>query len=479
MRRSSAILFYHLGVLASADRLTLAPELHGELVSQRRSGTTAFYHGDALGSVRNLTSSAQTVTDTRDYQTFGLTNASSGTSWNRLWWVGKLGYYWQPDTADYWLRARVYRPLVGRFVSRDPARAEISPYRWPGNSPVMLVDPSGRQGCGPRQASQGASGSGTPYAGTGKGGGGGQGIGPAKMRVRCPDLEGTCCEVVRPGLRWWSLPQGIAHKNWETASCSCGETLPNCSVDFHKLVAPPGQKPVHHTMTSPGKCVPCKGGGGGGGNGDGGKKRLCGPDVTAQVVDVVDRIRAAFRSWSPQQRYDACHSFIGYNHLYAWDTFELHRRNRWIDNPPYHPPCAEPTGTDPQHCGRTVEIDGQCFYSGTANYVTLGTMWKERYLDGQHWFKVWPYSEWTLRRLIWAYKGDITFFGYTLRRGAANWKKCVEWAVAGYRDWRPTPGPSTGPRTPSGDRPSCTPAYPAPYQGRRSTVYWDPVGVLP
>jgi len=91
MRRSSAILFYHLGVLASADRLTLAPELHGELVSQRRSGATSFHHRvhpersrrDALGSTRNLTNSAQTVTDTRDCQAFGLTNASSSSTANR------------------------------------------------------------------------------------------------------------------------------------------------------------------------------------------------------------------------------------------------------------------------------------------------------------------------------------------------------------------------------------------------------------
>jgi RHS repeat-associated protein len=137
-------LFYHLGVLASADRLTLAPELHGELVSQRRSGATAFYHGDALGSVRALTNSAQTVTDTRDYQAFGLTNASSGSTANRFWWVGRLGYYSQPDTGDYWVRARVYRPTIGRWVSRDPLWAQtVSAYHYADANPVGAVDPSG------------------------------------------------------------------------------------------------------------------------------------------------------------------------------------------------------------------------------------------------------------------------------------------------------------------------------------------------
>lgn len=201
--------------------------------------------------------------------------------------------------------------------------------------------------------------------------------------------------------------------------------------------------------------------------------------MTAQVVDVVNRIRAAFRSWTPQQKYDACHSFIGPNHLYSWDTYELKLANQWIDRPPYHPPCASPLGTSPDQCGRTVEIDGQCFYSGSANYVTLGTMWKECFLDGQKWFHLFPYDEFELKKLIWAYKGDITFFGYVLRRGAENWRKSEEWAIAGFRDWLPTPGPSTGPRTPSGDRPACAPTCPVPYQGPPFRVYWDPIGLLP
>jgi len=39
---------------------------------------------------------------------------------NRFTWVGRLGYYWQPDLVNYWLRARAYGPLVGGVLSRDP-----------------------------------------------------------------------------------------------------------------------------------------------------------------------------------------------------------------------------------------------------------------------------------------------------------------------------------------------------------------------
>ncbi len=63
-------------------------------------------------------------------------------------WVGGLGYYRQPDSSDYWLRARVYNQAIGRFVSRDPVR-QPNGYWYAGTSPVVRVDPSGRRPNGP------------------------------------------------------------------------------------------------------------------------------------------------------------------------------------------------------------------------------------------------------------------------------------------------------------------------------------------
>ncbi len=91
-----------------------------EVAGTLGSRATAFYHYDALGSTRALTNSAKTTTDTADYRAFGLLNASSGSTTNPFRWVGQLGYYWQPDTDDHWVRARIYRPQIGRWVSRDP-----------------------------------------------------------------------------------------------------------------------------------------------------------------------------------------------------------------------------------------------------------------------------------------------------------------------------------------------------------------------
>jgi len=133
---------------------THAPEGYGALISQRRSGASSFHHGvypeqsrrDALGSTDRLTDASQNALITYLYRAFGQQTVLSGSHANRMTWGGRRGYYRQPDPANYWLRARIYRDLAGRFLSTDPLR-RANPYRFPGNNPVMLSDPSGRQGC--------------------------------------------------------------------------------------------------------------------------------------------------------------------------------------------------------------------------------------------------------------------------------------------------------------------------------------------
>jgi RHS repeat-associated protein len=134
---------------ATNRNYTLDPQGYGELISQ---DGPAFHHGvypersrgDALGSTRNLTDGTQNVTDTRDYTAFGETNASSGTNLNRFWWLGKWGYYLQPDLGNVWVRARIEEPVDGRWKSRDPLVARARHYCiYVNNGPVALMDPSG------------------------------------------------------------------------------------------------------------------------------------------------------------------------------------------------------------------------------------------------------------------------------------------------------------------------------------------------
>ena len=105
--------------------VTLAENTHepgefGELISQRRNGATSYYHCDAQGSTRSLTDEAGNITDTYDYSGFGETIAKTGTTTNPYRYVGAFGYYFDEETEDYYVRERPYKPIVGRWMSRNP-----------------------------------------------------------------------------------------------------------------------------------------------------------------------------------------------------------------------------------------------------------------------------------------------------------------------------------------------------------------------
>jgi RHS repeat-associated protein len=127
----------------------MKPEMYGELIRQRRSGATSFHHFDALGSTDKLTDSNAATLAEYLYKAFGEQTVVSGSSPNRFTWVGKLGYYRQPDAADYWVRARIVKPTSGRWLSRDPVRAANvkwivrSLYEYVANRPTRGIDPSG------------------------------------------------------------------------------------------------------------------------------------------------------------------------------------------------------------------------------------------------------------------------------------------------------------------------------------------------
>jgi RHS repeat-associated protein len=127
---------------------TCEPSAYGNLISQRRGGTTSFYLFDALGSTRQLSNSTGTVTDGYVYDSFGNILLVSGTTTNYFRYIGQSGYYFDVDLAKYYLRARIYDPTSGQFLSRDPlattrTRMTIVYYIYVSNCPISLTDPSG------------------------------------------------------------------------------------------------------------------------------------------------------------------------------------------------------------------------------------------------------------------------------------------------------------------------------------------------
>ena len=112
--------------------------------------TPSFYGYDGGGNVRNLTNSAGTVTDKYEYDAFGNKFTVSGSTPNNYLYRGEQ---YDSDLGLYYLRARYYNPLTGRFMSRDPEEFcncsmlhpnEQHRYIYGNDDPTDLADPTGR-----------------------------------------------------------------------------------------------------------------------------------------------------------------------------------------------------------------------------------------------------------------------------------------------------------------------------------------------
>ena len=109
--------------------------------------TPAFYGYDGAGTVRLLTDSSGTVTDTYDYDAWGNTVNTTGSTPNVYLYRGEQ---YDSDLMLYDLRARYFNPITGRFLTKDPDPghlvnpATIHKYLYANSNPVGFADPSGR-----------------------------------------------------------------------------------------------------------------------------------------------------------------------------------------------------------------------------------------------------------------------------------------------------------------------------------------------
>jgi RHS repeat-associated protein len=124
---------------------TNEPQPYGKLISTRIGNNTSYHHYDALGSTRQLTNAAGTVTDTMTYDAWGNIISRTGTTAISLLWIGELGYYSDSEIGMSQLRRRHLDPVQGRFTSEDPLEqaSELNRYRYVQNRPTLFVDPSG------------------------------------------------------------------------------------------------------------------------------------------------------------------------------------------------------------------------------------------------------------------------------------------------------------------------------------------------
>ena len=117
------------------------------LTSQVTPGGTYYYDFDSLGSTVGISNSSGTYVNTYSYSPFGANLSSTITVSNPFQFVGKAGLITEDNGLDF-MRARFYSFSLGRFTSPDPlglGGGDANLFRYAGNSPTQVSDPSGLQ----------------------------------------------------------------------------------------------------------------------------------------------------------------------------------------------------------------------------------------------------------------------------------------------------------------------------------------------
>jgi hypothetical protein len=219
--------------------------------------------------------------------------------------------------------------------------------------------------------------------------------------------------------------------------------------------------------------------------------KTCGPDITDALKQAVQKIQSQFGGWSDNDKQNACISLESLEPRWggegfftafpkyaveagvAWNIPELMRNsvdfkgghrggNQWIKSYQQYG-CASP---DPP-CGQTVQVDKECYYSGTVNYVIFGVMcrlchdyYAGRLASSTSSADAWPnqfyeqrYTEQRMADLISQWKSDQS-------AGAGNASPAEQWARAGYHGW---PNAATPPGDKEKDCPcKCSQKYSGP-----------------
>jgi RHS repeat-associated protein len=123
----------------------------GQILAQHTGGGTSsryFYLHDRLGSVRLIIDTSGNVKNRYTYQPFGKLFASE-TEENILNPFKFTGQWLDSEFGWYYLRARMYAPVLGRFTSRDLIWGDydqpltLHKYLYCTNDPVNKFDPTG------------------------------------------------------------------------------------------------------------------------------------------------------------------------------------------------------------------------------------------------------------------------------------------------------------------------------------------------
>ena len=128
----------------------------------RRGQELSYYHRDEQLSTALVTDGHRNVQNSYQYDAFGMSLGTTEKLNNRIRYTGQQ---YDELTEQYYLRARYYNPVAGRFMQEDVYQGDgLNLYAYCGNNPVMYDDPSGyeRKACPPQgKISESVDGSGS------------------------------------------------------------------------------------------------------------------------------------------------------------------------------------------------------------------------------------------------------------------------------------------------------------------------------
>ena len=100
-----------------------------------------YYHLDEQNSTAYITGSSGEIKNRYEYDAFGVIQNSREELPNRILYTGQQ---YDQTSGQYYLRARFYNPVIGRFVQEDVYRGDgLNLYAYCKNNPVVYYDPSG------------------------------------------------------------------------------------------------------------------------------------------------------------------------------------------------------------------------------------------------------------------------------------------------------------------------------------------------